>query len=105
MKMSKAAMTRLKKSDFWVEVLEVTKAWDFYLHAERPDFSAKMGAAFDVASVETSARLSVIKKALTHITGKHYTFVSTDDDYMLVDPNDPTDILLEGKRYKPSDDD
>ena len=95
MKISNAAMTRLKKSDFWGEVLDTAKAWDYYLYAARHNTSAKD----DVAQKEMSIRLNVIKKALKHIMGKPYEFKQTETGYMLVDPNDPNDVLLEGKRY------
>ena len=95
MKISKAAMTRLKKSDFWIEALEVTKAWDYYLYA----YKNRLPASNDEAMKEMSIKLGVIRKALSHILGKSYGFTQTDTGYILVNLNDPTDILLEGERY------
>ena len=95
MKISKAALTRLKRSDFWGEVLDVAKAWDYYLYAARNNTPARD----DVALNEMIIKLGVIKMALNHITGKPYTFKQTETGYMLICPKDPADILLEGKRH------
>ena len=87
--MTKAAMKRLLKSDFFHEVEEVVKAWDYYLAIKDRKSSDEM-----------MHKWSMAKLALEHITGNIYGFSRNGETYSIVNERDHNDILLAGNSVK-----
>lgn len=86
MALSKAAMKRLKDSEFFREVQDVVKAWDFYL------------ATGDKESAdEMMHKWSMAKLALEHITGNLYGFSRNGETYSIVNERDYNDRIILGK--------
>ena len=91
-KISKAAMKRLKKSEFFHEVENVVKAWDYYLrNGNRHDNPDRKDAE------EMMHKWGMAKLALEHITGNIYGF-SRDGvgNYSVVNERDYNDRIISG---------
>ena len=86
-KLSKAAKERLLRSDFFHEVEEVVKAWDYY---------CKIG---DIPkSKEMRHEWRMAKLALEFITGNIYDFSrDLNGNYRVVNTRDCNDILIVGR--------
>ena len=86
--MTKAAMNRLMKSDFFHEVCDTVKAWDYYMRVGNR-----------VLADEMMHKWGMAKLALKHITGATYGF-SRDlagGTYSIVNEKDCNDILIHGE--------
>ena len=81
--MTKAAMTRLKKSEFFHEVCEVVVAWDYYLHINDR-----------AAADEMMHKWSMAKLALEHITGNLYGFSRNGETVSIVNERDYSDRIF-----------
>ena len=84
--MTKAAMDRLVKSDFFREVCETVEAWDYYLHAKDRE-----------AADECMHKWMMAKLALKHITGKSYGFSRDGETVSIVNEADYSDTLFKTK--------
>lgn len=84
--MTKAAMERLKKSDFFHEVEKTIKAWDYYLSIGKDDLAEDMMHKWLMA-----------KLALEHITGNLYGFSRNGETYSVVNERDYSDRLIIGR--------
>ena len=93
--MTKAAMQRLKKSDFFREVCALVIAWDYYLRTKN-----------DNAVDECANRWSIAQLALQHITGNMYRFARNDETVSIVNMYDRNDTIfssgLFGKQNRPA---
>jgi hypothetical protein len=87
--MTKAAMKRLLKSEFFHEVAEVVKAWDYYLTVGDRKSSDEM-----------MHKWSMAKLALEHITGNIYGFSRNGETYSIVNKRDYNERLLIGASAK-----
>ena len=86
-RLSKASMGRLLKSDFFREVREIVKAWDYYSRTGDRKLADEMMGKWLVA-----------KFALKHITGNWYTFTRNGSgSYGVVNENDSEDRLINGR--------
>ena len=85
--MTKAAMKRLLKSDFYHEVYAIIKAWDYYLRIDDKETADEM-----------MHKWSIAKLALEHITGKLYGFSRDSEGCSLVNERDYNDRLFVIKR-------
>lgn len=85
--MTKAAMTRLMKSEFFRNTCDVVTAWDYYLSNGDQE-----------AANEMMHKWSVAKLALEVITGKVYGFSRTDKEIRIVNVADYTDELFVYKK-------
>jgi hypothetical protein len=83
---SKAAMKRLMKSEFFHEVEEIVKAWDYYLLTNNREASKEMMHKWEIA-----------KLALEFITGNLYGFSRNGVTYSIVNERDYEDRLIIGK--------
>jgi len=69
-KISKAAMTRLMKSDFFCEVLGTVKAWDYYVAVGDKELAGEMMSNWLMA-----------RSALEFITGNIYKLSRNGETY------------------------
>jgi hypothetical protein len=83
--MTKAAMKRLLKSEFFLEVQMVVKAWDYYLNAGDKELANEMMHKWEMA-----------KLALEHITGNIYGFSRNGETYSIVNERDYGERLIVG---------
>jgi hypothetical protein len=83
--MSKAEMKRLRESEFFHEVEEVVKAWDYYLTKNDREKSDEMMHKWEIA-----------KLALEHITGNLYGFSRNGVTYSIVNERDYNDRIISG---------
>jgi len=90
--MTKAAMKRLLKSDFFHEVEAVVKAWDYYLAIEDKTSADEMMHKWHMA-----------KSALEYITGNIYGFSRNGKTYSIVNERNYDDRLLTGNSVKTSE--
>ncbi len=81
--MTKAAMMKLKKSDFYHEVCEIVVAWDYYLHINDK-----------VSADECMHKWDMAKKALEYITGKLYGFSRNGETVSIVNERDYDDRIF-----------
>jgi hypothetical protein len=81
--MTKAAMTRLKQSEFFHEVCDVVVAWDYYLH-----IGDKKSAD------ECTYKWSMAKKALQFITGELYGFSRNGETVSIVNERNYDDRIF-----------
>ena len=87
--MTKAAMERLLKSEFFHEVAEVVKAWDYYLTVGDRESADEMMHKWDMA-----------KFALEYITGNLYGFSRNGETYGIVNERDYNERILIGDSVK-----
>jgi len=89
-KISKAAMKRLLKSKFFEEVLEVVKAWDYYLVVGDKE-----------AADEMMHKWFMAKLALEFITGNSYSveFSRKRETYSIVNEQNYNDRLFTGLSF------
>lgn len=86
-KLSKAAMKRLKESEFFHEVEEVVKAWDYYCRINDIPKSNEMMHKWGMA-----------KLALEYITGNIYGFSRDGNgNYSIVNKRDYSDRIIRGR--------
>lgn len=78
--MTKAAMDRLIKSDFWHGVCENVVAWDYYLYTNDQE-----------SATECMHRWDVAKQALEYITGNLYGFSRNGETVSIVNERDYSD--------------
>ncbi len=83
MAMSKAAMQRLVKSEFFHEIRNVVAAWDYYLTIRDQEQADAMAEKWCMA-----------KLALEHITGNLYGFSRNDETYSIVNERDYNERLI-----------
>lgn len=81
--MTKAAMTRLMKSEFFHTTCEVVMAWDYYLHEGDRQAADEMMYKWQMA-----------KLALEHITGEIYGFSRDGETVRIVNEADCNDVLF-----------
>jgi len=83
--MTKKTMNEFLKSEFYREVCEIIKAWDYYMKTKDP------------TADEMMHKWCVAKLAIKHITGKTYGF-SRDGhgNYSIVNERDYSDRLCQG---------
>jgi|GEM_PF-3442957 len=81
--MTKAAMNRLEKSDFFHEACENVKAWDYYLHV-----------GDTVRADECMHNWLVAKSALEFITGNLYGISRNGETVSIVNERDDNDRLF-----------
>jgi hypothetical protein len=89
---SKAAMKRLLKSKFFHEVIEIVKAWDYYLITGERDLAKEMMDKWFVA-----------KEALEFITGNVYEFSRNGTTYSIVNERNYDDRLFIGLSIVPEE--
>lgn len=89
--MTKAAMNRLIKSEFFHEVCEQVVAWDYYLRKKDQESADKCMERWFMAKV-----------ALQFITGKCYAFSRNDESVSIVNEADYTDVLFLHSIYETS---
>jgi hypothetical protein len=90
-KMTKASQNRLIKSEFFHEVRDVVKAWDYYLSiGDRK------------AADEMMYKWQIAKLALEHITGNLYSFFRDKcGTYFIFNECDHSDKIIFGRNeYK-----
>jgi len=87
--MTKAARDRLERSDFFHEVCETVRAWDYYLRTEN-----KKDAD------ECMHKWMISKLALEHITGETYGFSRNGETVSIVNERDYSDRLFVTDAYK-----
>ena len=88
--MSKAAMKRLLKSEFFKETAETVQAWDYYLTEGNKELADEMMREWFVA-----------KLALEHITGKSYELSRNGETFSIVNEKNRGDIIVAGHSIKP----
>jgi len=88
-KISKAAMKRLFKSKFFHEVIEIVKAWDYYLITGERDLAKEMMDKWFIA-----------KSALEFITGNTYNFSRNGKIFSIVNERNNDEKLLIGHSVK-----
>jgi hypothetical protein len=81
--MTTAAMKRLRKSEFFSELVMVVKAWDYYLTTGEKELANEMMHRWEMA-----------KLALEHITGNIYGFSRNGETYSIVNERDYNDRLF-----------
>jgi len=89
---SKAAMRRLLKSNFFNEVIEIVKAWDYYLITGERDLAKEMMDKWFVA-----------KEALEFITGNAYGFSRNGTTFSIVNKSNYDDRLFIGLSIVPEE--
>ena len=87
---SKAAMIRLLKSNFFCEVIEIVKAWDYYLATGERDLAKEMMGKWFVA-----------KEALKFITGNVYGFSRDGTTFSILNESNYDDRLFVGLSIVP----
>lgn len=87
--MTKAALKRLLKSEFFHEVEEVVKAWDYYLTIGNRKLADEM-----------MIRFSIAKLALEHITGISYGFSRNGETYSVVNEKNQEEKIISGNSVK-----
>jgi len=87
--MTKAAMTRLNKSEFFREVRDVIVAWDYALYSKDRETSDALMHKWEMA-----------KLALEFITGDTYGFSRNDETISLVNERNYDDRLFVAKVYR-----
>jgi hypothetical protein len=95
--MSKAAMKRLLRSEFFHNVEELVKAWDYYLGNNR-----KHAEQYRKEADEMMHKWDMAKLALEYITGNIYGF-SRDGtgNYGIVNERDYSDRIIVGHNDLP----
>ena len=81
--MTKAAMDRFLKSEFYYRTCEVVQAWDFYLRSKN-----------EQSADECEHEWRMAKVALEHVTGKTYGISRTDEGFAIVNKSDLSDVLF-----------
>ena len=84
--MTKAAEARLRKSNFFREVVDIAGAWDYYLTIGDREAANEMMHKWEMA-----------KLALEHITGNLYGFTRDGETYGIVNERDYNDRPITGK--------
>lgn len=88
--MTKAAMTRLKKSDFFHKVCEIVVAWDYYLHIGDKESANECMHKWDMA-----------KDALRFITGEIYGFSRNGETVSIVNEYNYDDRIFIADAHRP----
>ncbi len=102
--LSKAAMDRLVRSEFFHTVRDMVGAWDYYLMEYRAyrveDAERAMKAQRDADVM--MHQWAIAKLALKHITGNIYSFTRNGEgDYAVVNEDDCNDRIIIGRNdYK-----
>lgn len=88
--MTKAAKTRLEKSDFFHEVCDIIVAWDYYLHINDRE-----------SADECMHKWEMAKKALEFITGELYGFSRNGETVSIVNERNYDDRIFIHKAHRP----
>ena len=88
-KISKAAMTRLLKSEFFCEVAQTVKAWDYYITIGDKNLADEMMHKWLIA-----------KSALEFITGNNYEFSRDGETYSIINEHNNNEKILVGCSVK-----
>lgn len=88
--MTKAAKTRLEKSDFFHEVCDIIVAWDYYLHINDRK-----------SADECMHKWEIAKKALEFITGELYGFSRNGETVSIVNERNYDDRIFIHEVYRP----
>lgn len=88
--MTKAAMERLKRSEFFHTTCEVVTAWDYYLYTKNKEAADEMMHKWEIA-----------KLALELITGETYGFSRNGETVSIVNERDYNDriFITDAKRF------
>jgi len=96
-KLSKAAMDRLVKSEFFHEVESIVQAWDYYLlvieqkRRNRIEYDDEKKCCNEMMH-----KWDVAKLALEFITGNIYGFSRNGETYGVVNERDYSDRIISG---------
>jgi hypothetical protein len=83
--MTKTALKRLKKSEFFSELRMTVQAWDYYLKTKDYKTADQMALEWKMA-----------KLALRHITGNDYNMESWNGIFRVINSKDRNDVLFQG---------
>jgi len=100
-KLSKTAMNRLKNSEFFHDIENTVKAWDYYLLDVEQ--KRRNGLEYDAKPInEMLCKWEVQKLALEYITGNLYGFSRNGDTYSVVNERDYNDRIISGSNHSES---
>jgi len=100
-KISKAEMNRLRKSEFFHNVEEIVKAWDYYLLVIEQKQNENLEYDYEKEAVdEMMHKWEVAKLALEFITGNLYGLSRNREVYSVVNERDYNDRIITGSNYQ-----
>jgi len=100
-KLSKTAMNRLKNSEFFHDIENTVKAWDYYLLDVEQ--KRRNNLEYDTKPVDEMMRKWEVQKvALKYITGNLYGLSRNGDTYSVVNERDYNDRIISGSNFSES---